>query len=49
MANRIMVHMPNLLLLLMAPTARQHLLLEVTHSSNSSMVPPIANRPQVSY
>lgn len=49
MANRIMVHMPNLPLLLMALTARQHLQLEVTHSSNSSIVPLMANRLQVSY
>lgn len=52
MANRIMVHMANLLLLLTAPTARQHLLLAVTHSSSnssSSMVPLTASRPRVSY
>lgn len=49
MASRIMVHMPSLPLLLMALTARQHLLLEVTHSNSSSMVPLMANRPQVSH
>lgn len=49
MANRIMVHTPNLPLLLMVLTARQHLLLEVTHSNNNSMAPLTANRPQVSY
>lgn len=48
MGNRIMDPMPNLLLL-MAAIPKQHLLLEATPSSNSSMVPHMANQHQVSY
>ena len=47
MGNRIMDHMPSLLLP-MAVTPRQHLLQEATPSSNSSMGPPMANQHQVS-
>lgn len=49
MVSRIMDPMPNLLLLLqIAATLRQHLRLEATLSSNSSMAPHMANKHQVS-
>lgn len=48
MGNKIMDPMPNLLLL-MAVTPRQPLRQGPIHSSNSSMVPHMASKHQVSY
>lgn len=48
MANKIMDHMPNLLLLRVV-IPRQHLLREPTLSNNNSMDPPMASQPQVGY